>query len=184
MGNRQVTQKSEAAKHILIHEGVKSAFQILGDLPELYDQIYEDFPDAYNSHNKRFRANPIVKIYDPDGRRAARSAGKDVSGFTATEPVTPFLRRPVTAGGSKPCSYPDGLIMPLVYGLQGLMKVSDGKVKWAVKNPSQFLKLYLPDVAGAYQLVLEMAKWDPQKIAKNPASHEFAVQQFRSLIRK
>jgi len=183
MGHREVTHKGEAAKHVLIHDGVKSAFRILGDLPALYDQIYEDFPDAYNTNNKRFRANPIVKIYDPDGRTAARAAGKDVSGFTATEPVTPFLRRRVRAGGFKPCSYPDGLIMPLVYGLQGLMKVRNGEVEWVVSNPSSFLKTALPKVAGAYQLVLEMAKWDPQKIAKAPASHEFAVQQFQSLVR-
>ena len=182
-GEVTVTKKGDASRHTLIHEGVKSAFKVLGDLPALYDQIYEDFPEAYNSHNRRFRANPIVKLYDPEGRKTARAAGKDVNGFTATQPVTPFLRRPVRAGGSKPCSYPDGLIMPLVYGLQGLMKVSGGKVHWAVDDPSAFVKEVLPEIAGAYQLVLEMAKWDPQKIAKNPASHEFAVQQFRNVLR-
>jgi hypothetical protein len=184
MGHRAITEKGDASRHRLIHDGVKSAFNILGGLPELYDQIYEDFPEAYNTHNKRFRANPIVKLYDPEGRAAARQAGKDVTGFTATPPVTPFLRRLVHArGGSKPCSYPDGLIMPLVYGLQGLMEVENGKVRWAVKDPCAFVRQVLPEIAGAYQLVLEMAKWDPQKIAKNPASHEFAVQQFRATLR-
>jgi hypothetical protein len=125
-----------------------------------------------------------VKLYDPEGRQNARSAGKDLTGFTATQPLTPFMRRPVRASGSsKPCSYPEGLIVPLVYGLQGLMEVNRGKVRWAVDNPTTFVKECLPSIAGAYQLVLEMAKWDPQKIAKNPASHEFAVQQFRGVLR-
>lgn len=181
MSDDQVTECGDKARHYLIHDGVRSAFQILGDLPALYDLIYEEFPDAYNKHNRRFRASTIVKLYDPEGRRAARSAGKDVSGFTATRPLTPFLRREVSApGGSRPCSYPDGLIVPLVYGLKGLMKVTgDGRIRWAVKDPSAFVRRALPEIAGPYQLVLEMAKWDPQKIAKNPASHEFAVQQFR-----
>jgi len=135
---------------------------------------------ATDASVKRFRANPIVKMYDPDARQVALSAGKDVSGFTATRPLTPFLRRPVHAkSGSKRCSYPEGLIVPLVYGLQGFMEVHRGKVRWAVDDLCSFVRDALPMIARAYQLVLEMAKWDPQKIAKNPASHEFAVRQFR-----
>ncbi|HEY1684107.1 MAG TPA: hypothetical protein VGG19_05050 [Tepidisphaeraceae bacterium] len=184
MRNSEVTKKGDASRHRLIHAGVKSAFKVLGDLPELYDQIYEDFPDAFNSHNRRFRSNPIVKLYDPEGRQDARAAGKDVSGFTATEPLTPFMRRAVHAKGtSKPCSYPEGLIVPLVYGLQGLMEVANGKIRWAVDNPAAFVRKVLPDVAGQYALVLELGKWDPQKIAKAPESHEFAVQQFRNSLR-
>jgi hypothetical protein len=184
MGHEKVTKKGDASRHRLVHKGVKSAFKVLGGLPDLYDIIYEEFPEAFNSHGRRFRANPIVKLYDPAGRQAAREAGKELSGFTATQPLTPFLRRPVTApGASKPCSYPDGLIMPLVYGVQGIMKVTDGEVRWAVKDPCAFVRKALPEIAGAYQLVLEMAKWDPQKIAKNPASYEFAVRQFRSSLR-
>jgi hypothetical protein len=184
MRNPEVTKKEDAARHRLIHEGVESAFKVLGELPELYDQIYEDFPEAYNSHNRRFRANPIVKLFDPEGRRDARAAGKDVSGFTATQPMTPFMRRPVRGkGSSKPCSYPEGLIVPLVYGLQGLMEVVKGKVRWAVNDPIEFVRKVLPEIAGPYALVLELGKWDPQKIAKAPESHEFAVQQFRVTLR-
>lgn len=184
MSQQGVTEKSANSKHILIHEGLRSAFKIAGDLPELYDLIYEEFPDAYNEHNRRFRANPIVKLYDPQGRKDALAAGKEVSGFTATLPLTPFMRRPVRArSGSKPCSYPEGLIVPLVYGLQGIMQVHRGKVRWAVDDPAAFVRSALPLVAGSYQLVLEMAKWDPQKIAKQPESHQFAVQQFRNALR-
>jgi hypothetical protein len=183
MSNPEVTSKEEASRHVLIHEGVRSAFKVAGDLPELYDQIYEQFPDAYNEDNRRFRANPIVKLYDPEGRLAALSAGKEVSGFLATQPLTPFMRRDLRAKyGSKPCSYPEGLIIPLVYGLQGLMEVHKGRVRWAVEDPSAFVHDWLPEIAKAYQLVLEMAKWDPQKIAKNPVSHQFAVQQFRAAL--
>jgi hypothetical protein len=181
MSHSSITEKIEASQHRLKHPGVKSAFEVLGLIPELYDVIYEEFPDAYNSHGKRFRANPIVKLYDPEGRKAAREQGKDLSGYTTQEPLTPFLRYPVRAkNGSRPCSYPEGLIVPLVYGLQGLMEVRNGKVVWVVEDPVGFTQQILPEIAGSYQLVLEMGKWDPQKISKNPATYEFAVQQFRA----
>jgi hypothetical protein len=125
-----------------------------------------------------------VKLYDPEGRREAMAAAKDVGGYTATPPVTPFMRRPVRAkGASKPCSYPEGLIVPLVYGLQGLMEVINGKVRWAVEDPHTFVRKVLPGIASQYALVLELGKWDPQKIAKAPESHQFAVEQFRSALR-
>ncbi len=183
MRHSDVTKKGDAVRHTLIHPGVKSAFKILGDLPELYDLIYEEFPEAYNSHSRRFRSKPIVKLYDPEGRRDAKATGKDIAGFTAAEPMTPFMRRTVRAKpGSKPCIYPEGLIVPLVYGLQGLMEVANGKVKWVVDNPSAFVRKVLPRIAGPYAMVLEFAGWDPQKIAKAPESHEFAVQQFQQTL--
>lgn len=188
MAHPEVTRKGEAGRHELIHEGVKSAFRVAANLPELYDLVYEEFPDAYNEDNKRFRRNPIVKLYDPEGRRAAIENNKDLTGFTATHPITPFMRRPVKGkGSSKPCSYPEGLIVPLVYGLQGLMEVVNGEVRWAVDDPQAFVCECLPSIAAQYQLVLEMQQtarggWDPQKIAKIEASHTFAVAQFRAAL--
>jgi hypothetical protein len=46
------------------------------------------------------------------------------------------------------------------------------------------LNAYLPDIAGAYRLVLDMARFDPQKLAKNQASHEFAVGEFEKALLK
>jgi len=150
---------------------VESAFDILAKLPALYDKIYEEFPEAYNSNKYRFGANPIVKIYDPERRMAA----SDKSGFVLTQPTTLFYGRDVKY------RYPDGLIMPLVYGLQGLMTIKHKKVVWAT-DPVEFLDLYLSNIAGAYRLVLDMAKFDPQKLAKNEASHDFAVSEFKKAL--
>lgn len=165
--------EGEGPTHDLHNETVKSCFDILADLPALYDQIYEDFPDAYNSNNYRFGSSTIVKIYDPVKRETA----KDKAAYVATQPTTHYLNRPV---GYR---YPDGLIMPLVYGLKGLMEIDDERVVWAT-NPKTFLKNYLRDIAGAYRLVLDMARFDPQKLAKNQASHEFAVGEFEKALLK
>ena len=50
-------------------------------------------------------------------------------------------------------------------------------------DASAFVRKCLPNIASQYALVLEFAKWDPQKIAKAPESYVFAVQQFRNALR-
>jgi hypothetical protein len=173
MGDPGVSEKVEGPTHELRNDVVASAFDILADLPKLYDRIYADFPDAYNSNGYRFGGNNIVKIYDPTRRATAN----DKSGFVVTQPKTPFTNEPVLY------RYPDGLIMPLVYGLKGLMTVKDGAIAWAT-DPYLFLNAHLPAIAGAYRLVLDMARFDPQKLSKNQASHEFAVGEFEKALLK
>jgi hypothetical protein len=171
MANPAVSEPRDGPTHELINATVASCFDVLKELPKLYDKIYADFPEAYNSNNYRFGSNPIVKAYDP----ARRAAAKDKSGFVATQPFTHFTGKPVYY------RYPDGLIMPLVYGLKGLMAVDGERIVWAT-DPYSFLDLYLPDIAGAYRLVLDMARFDPQKLSKNQASHEFAVGEFEKAL--
>ena len=177
MSSDEVTAQDQGARRTLTHKGVRSAFNILADLPELYDQIYKEFPSAYNNGGKRrFATNTIVKIYSPDRRKAALVNGKDAKTYLASQPTTPFYREPVDY------SYPDGLISPLIYGLKGLMAVKKGKVVWAVDNPADFVAEHLVKLADSYQLVMNMARWDPQKISKDPGSYEFAVREFNNLL--
>ena len=173
MSNDAVSEARDGPRHELVNSVVESAFDLLKDLPALYDKIYVDFPEAYNSNGFRFGANPIVKIYDPQRRAAA----KDKSGFVLTQPKTHFV------GLDAYYRYPDGLIMPLVYGLKGLMTVKEGRLAWAT-NPFLFLDRHLSAIAGAYRLVLDMARFDPQKLSKNQASHEFAVGEFEKALIK
>lgn len=172
-----VTAQKQGAQRELKHPGVRSAFAILADLPRLYDLIYASFPKAYNGDGKRrFASNPIVKVYDPEKRKAAKANGKDVSGYVTVEPKTPFYRKGVKV------NYPEGLIVPLIYGLKGLMVVEDGQVKWTVDDPAAFVERHLSRIADSYQLVMNMARWDPQKISKDPNSYEFAVREFRNAL--
>ncbi len=173
MEHSDVSQPTDGPTHELTNPVVRSAFTILSDLPKLYDKIYAEFPHAYNSNGYRFGSNPIVKAYDPVRREAA----KDKSAFVASRPTTHYQDLEVDY------RYPDGLIMPLVYGLKGLLEIRDAKVVWAT-DPFDFLDEHLAEIAGAYRLVLDMARFDPQKLSKNQASHEFAVGEFeKSLIK-
>ena len=172
-----VTEKRQGARRALTHRSVRSAFNVLSDLPRLYDLIYERFPGAYNQDKRRFGANPIVKTFAPERRKSAIAAGKEVKGYINSQPTTPFFRHNVNY------KYPEGLIIPLVYGLKGLMVVEGGEVQWAIENPDEFVKEHLARIANAYQLVMNMARWDPQKISKDPNSYEFAVREFRNALR-
>lgn len=177
MSLNEVTSKLEGARRELHHPGIASAFRILADLPNLYDLIYERFPDAYNGKGKRrFGANPIVKTYNPQARKAAQAAGKEVTGYVTTEPRTPFFRRGVVH------NYPEGLIIPVIYGLKGIMVVEGGEVRWAVSDPVAFVTKHLSKIAEAYQLVIGMARWDPQKISKDSNSYEYAVREFQNAL--
>lgn len=169
--NTEVSEPRDGPTHEVFNEAVLSCFDILKDLPRLYDKIYKDFPEAYNSNGFRFGANAIVKMFDPQRRKIA----KDKATYVATQPYTHYYGHPVTY------RYPDGLIMPLVYGLKGIMDVSEGKVIWST-DPDAFLEAKLPEIAGAYRLVLDMARFDPQKLSKNPASHDFAVGEFEKAL--
>lgn len=173
MLNGDVSVARDGPTHELINETVRSCFDILSDLPKLYDKIYADFPDAYNSNGFRFGSNTIVKIYDPTKREQA----KDKAAYVATQPRTQFTDQTVNY------RYPDGLIMPLVYGLKGLLETRGDRIVWA-SDPFDFLDQYLPTIAGAYRLVLDMARFDPQKLSKNQASHEFAVGEFEKALLK
>src|SRR5439155_16366347 len=150
----RVSEPCDGPTHLLTNDVVASCFDILADLPFLYDKIYADFPDAYNANNYRFGSSSIVKLYDPVRRQTA----KDKTAYVATQPTTHYLGNPVKH------RYPDGLIMPLVYGLKGLLEIVDDRVVWAT-DPVIFLDRYITDIAGAYRLVLDMARFDPQKLA-------------------
>lgn len=178
MSRDETTEPRQGAHRELTHVSVLSAFKVLADLPRLYDLIYERFPGAYNQEGlRRFGKNPIVKIHDPELRSAAIAAGREVKGYISTQPTTPFFRRKVRY------KYPDGLIMPLIYGLKGLMSVENSEVRWAVESPDEFIEHHLARIADTYQLVMNMARWDPQKISKDPNSYEFAVREYQNALR-
>jgi hypothetical protein len=110
-------------------------------------------------------------MYDP-GKK-----GDKARKYMRTQPQTHFTEEDVDY------SYPDGLIMPLVWGLRALMEVRNGEVQWRT-DPHVFLDRHLKDIAQNYKLVLEMSRFDPQKLGKNEASYGFAISQFETALLK
>lgn len=137
---------------------VKSALSMAGKLPSLYDKIYADFPFAYNDNEGKFGKISVVKMADK----------------MKTKPTAYFTDEPVDY------SYPDGLIMPLVYGLKALMTLTeDGCVTWA-QDPKKFLNDHLPQIVRKYRVILDAFRFDPQKVGKNEGSYELVLDAFKT----
>ena len=148
--------------HELHNPVVGSALKLAGRLPELYDKIYRDFPDAYNAAGGRFGGLSIVKV-------AEKMRSKPTGHFTNIEMAY---------------AYPDGLIMPLVYGLKALMGLdTNGYVKWN-EDPGNFLDLHLEPIVKKYKVILEAFRYDPQKIAKNEGSYSLVLDAFETEVIK
>lgn len=169
MDDPAVSKPKGGPIHELHNTAVGSAITVLGSLPELYDRIYVEFPKAYNAVGD-FGRMRTVRIYE-----AVKKGDKNPK-YMRTQPETHFTETPVKY------SYPDGFIMPLVYGLQSLMTVDkEGHVVWAT-DPKAFLDAHLKEIAAAYKLVLEMSGFDPQKVGKNETSYRIALSEFEKAL--
>ena len=143
---------------------VRSALTLAGTLPALYDKIYKDFPSAYNENAGKFGNISVVKT-------AGKSGGK-----MRTQPRTYFTEEEVDY------SYPDGLIMPLVYGLKALIEVrDDGSVGWS-RDPKRFLDANLAAIVRKYRVVLDAFRFDPQKVGKNEGSYDLVLDAYETQL--
>ena len=134
-------------RHELHNTQVGSALEIAAQIPRLYDRIYRQFPEAYNDGTGRFGGLAVVK------------QAKDLR----SKPTTHFTDQPVNF------SYPDGLIMPLVYGLRSLIeRAPDGTLRWRI-DPDLFLDDCFQLIVKKYRVIMDAFRADRQKIGKNEA---------------
>lgn len=150
--------------HELHNSSVGSALKIAAQIPELYDLIYKEFPNSYN---------------DGGSGRFGRLSSVKMASDLRTKPKAQFTDREVQY------RYPDGFIMPLVYGLKALMEIdSDGNVGWIVSDPKSFVIENLNTIVRKYRVIIEAFSGDPQKIGKNEGSYSLAMDAFETEILK
>lgn len=151
MEHPDVSRPRNGPQHELHNSAIASAFDILAVLPKLYDKVFMELGDAYNTATGgKFGRIKAVKYRE--GKSFASPYYSDEGEY----------------------GVPDGFILPVVYGLKALMKVEDGKVIWTT-DPEIFLDRCLRQLAGAFKMPVEMAGFDPQKVAKNETSYSFMV---------
>lgn len=149
--HRDIATRTPNGKYELHNTAMGSAFDVLMDLPELFDWMMFNFPSAYNSNNGKFGLLNAVKN---------------------KKSTTPYMEREMN------CLVPDGYVVPLFYGLTALMEVKNGAVKWSV-NPKEFLEKWFVQIMKGYKMPMEMAQYDPQKIAKSEGTYELAIKEFK-----
>ena len=163
-----VSEKTKGDVREITHPGVKSAISLMKDIPALYDLIYQNFPEAYNDASPGFGRIEGVRIHDPE----KAGDGKHV----AKPPLTKFYRNEVKY------DYPDGYIMPLVYGLSALIEVKGSKLSWKT-DPFEFIEENLREIMETYVSTIQMAKYDPQTVGKSHGSYNLAAKAFGFLLK-
>lgn len=146
-----VARQMANGRYELQNTSVGSAFDILTDLPVIYDWMVEHFPSTYNSNNGKFGNIGAVKMR------------KSLSPYR--EAVMEY-------------DVPDGFVMPLFYGVISLLEVHDRTLRWKV-SPIKFLERWFTQILKGYKMPMEMALFDPQKVAKNIGSYELAIKEFK-----
>lgn len=163
MESPAVSTKTSDGTFELHNTKVAGALKVAGQIPELYDLIYREFPAAYNDGGNRFGRLNAVKM----------------AGDMRTKPVSAFCKIPVQH------SYPEGFILPLVYGLSALMSVDENnEVQWRVEDPENFVKNTLVGVVRRYRAIIEAFSGDPQKIGKNAGAYAIAKDAFETELLK
>ncbi len=173
MESDKVSLKSKGEMRQLTHEGVKSAFSLMKDLPRLYDLIYTEFPEAYNHASAGF--GRIESVYIWDQTKAKSNDPK----YLRRAPRTKFYR--------SECKYdfPDGFIMPLVWSLSELMTYKGGRVAWKSNlNPERFIRDNLARTLQVYYGMINLAGYDPQKVGKTSSIYTLAANDFQSRLRQ
>jgi hypothetical protein len=162
MEHPEVSTKLADGTHELHNTVIGSALAIAGQFPELIDEIYAEFPNAYNRTGGSF------------GLLRAVTLAKDLR----TKPTTPYGKTPV---GYR---YPDGFIVPLVYGLKALLEAeADGKLRWKT-DPKLFLARHFDEIVRKYKVLIQAFGGDAQKIGKNEGSYSLAYDAFETELLK
>ncbi|WP_211299265.1 hypothetical protein, partial [Methylovulum psychrotolerans] len=145
----------------LTNPAIKSAIDLVSELVDLYDFIYEKFPDAYNKAGGKFGRIEGVRIYNDQHTNDKKYSKK------------PFHTK--YYGRETEFQYADGFIVPLVVGLKEIMELDDqDKVKWLF-DPKAFLTHNIANILGMYSSIIKFAKFDPQKIGKDKGSYEIVA---------
>lgn len=163
MSDESVSKPTEGQyTHELHNVSVHSALVVAGQIPKLYDKIYKEFPAAYNATPGSFGKISCVK------------PAKDMR----SKPETHFT------GEKVDYAYPDGLIMPLVFGLRALMeRDAKGRVGWK-EDPAKFLDKHLGTIVKKYRVILDAHRFDPQKVGKSQGSYDLALDAFETELLK
>ena len=162
MVHPDVSTATADGTHELHNTVIGSALKIAADMPALFDRLYRTFPGAYNRNQGSFGL-----------LRAVTPAEK-----LKTRPTTPYGK---TAVGYR---YPDGFIVPLVYGLKALITTdSDGYLLWKT-DPHAFVENHLDEIVRKYKVLIQAFGGDPQKIGKNDGPYALAYDAFETELLK
>jgi hypothetical protein len=153
MSSSEVSVRSGAGSE-LKNKLVNSAFQLVRDLPGLYDLIERKLPEAYNANAGRYGGILSVAKLNASGK----------PGFTKW------------TAQHLPVKSPAGFLAPLIFSAQALMRTKgDGTLEWEV-DPFEFFdnEENLAFVVGKLRKIMieRDVDSDPQKVGKKDSVYD------------
>lgn len=170
MQNDKVSIKTKGDIRELHNTAIKSALNLMKDLPSLYDYIYASFPDAYNDVSPGFGRISSVRIYE-----AGKYNPKEKK-YLAYPAKTKYYEDDVKF------DFPDGFIAPVVWALREIMIYESGELTWR-EDPKTFIAKNLRRFLEVYHGFIAMANYDPQKVGKTNSTYQLACNDFRSRVK-
>lgn len=165
MSSPQVTNETSADyRHELCNSEVASAFEVAADLPELYDYIFEKFPECYNAAGGLYgKITEVKKLNERMRIKKTKFTDREISTLS-----------------------PEGYILPLVYGLKALMEQVTTPagykiIRWKT-DPMEFLRANLKTIVAYYSEMFNLCDYDPQKIGKAVVNYNTAIREFKSCM--
>jgi hypothetical protein len=142
--------REDGKNRVLYNPLVESALDRANDMIEIYEHLYQQTPHAYNSLNARFARIGVVR---------KKETGQKF------QPKTKFSKQDCSY------AYPDGFIVPLLWGMRELLEVKNDAIDWKV-DPTDFISDKLPLVMAVYKPHMGAHNNDPQKVGKDVGSYE------------
>ena len=148
----------------IVDPGVKSALQMMRDIPRLYDLVYELFPKAYS---RGFGKMNGVRM-----RGSAEQRKKNPKMYLSRPAKTRFYQKEVDY------DYGEGFIYPLIVALRELMTVdSSGELSWKT-DPEKFIMENINAVMSTYKDMIAGLNYDPAKVGKTKGAYNLVAHAF------
>ena len=143
-------------------EMLDSLNKMSGEMPEIFDLLYRDFPKEFDVFsNRKFKSIDYVKAKNT----------------ASTQKKTPFY------GYSTEYAFPEAYIYPIIYSLHKLIKV--GKTLEWIEDPRNFLKKNLAQILSEYNdAYLKPLKYEPQQVGKKKDVYSYLEKVVENLSRK
>ena len=145
--HKDVSKTTPDSKIKLVNPLIKNAFKIGMQFIDIYEELYLLFPEKYNEVSPGFGR---IKL----GKKKINRPCK-----------TKFYRKP------SEFNYPDGFLIPILWGMRALLEVDGEEIKWKVDDPIVFLNDHLESIMRVYHGMIKNANYDPQATGKDSSCY-------------
>jgi AIPR protein len=151
---------------------IMAALDLTPKMLEIYDHVYEKFPDCYNEAGGKFGRIEGVRIFSQDPKHL-----KDPK-YSKKRFTTKFLQRDCEY------QYAEGFIIPLVVAVRELLKVDyeSKSITWET-DPIDFLTKKMSMAVSMYSTFIKNAGYDPRLIGKDKGTYQVASLAYKAALR-